>query len=135
MKKERPVFRVFLERMLTAGCLPDRSTEFSEIYAFSSLRIQKEVIPSSVVVAKSRGQWLFRNFGASSARRMVVDSLMTLGLDADVGVVDPVEEMRLRTWARKNYTPMEERDENWHPIVLDEMDRKDQESDLMAVLS
>lgn len=66
---------------------------------------------------------------------MVVDSLMTLGLDADVGVVDPVEEMRLRTWARKNYMPVDERDENWHPIVLDEMDRKDQESDLMAVLA
>ena len=65
---------------------------------------------------------------------MVVDFLMTLEMDADVSV-DPVEEMRLRTWARKNYTPVEERDENWHPIVLDEMDRKDQEADLMAVLA
>jgi hypothetical protein len=60
---------------------------------------------------------------------MVVDSMMTFEMDTDVDlVVDPVEEMRLRTWARKNYTPAEERDEHWHPIVLDEMDRKDQES-------
>ena len=68
-----------------------------------------------------------------------MDSLMTLEMDAELDVdpanVDPVEEMRLRTWARKNYAPAEERDEGWHPIVLEEMDRKDQESDLMAVLA
>lgn len=84
-------------------------------------------------------QRFFLNFGASSAGRMVVDSLMTLEMDAELDVdpvnVDPVEEMRLRTWARKNYAPAEERDEGWHPIVLEEMDRKDQESDLMAVLA
>jgi hypothetical protein len=56
---------------------------------------------------------------------------MTLEMDADVEV-DAVEEMRLRTWARKNYAPVEDRDENWHPIVLDEMERKDQELDLIA---
>ena len=42
--------------------------------------------------------------------------------------VDPIEEMRLRTWARRNYSPTEDRDENWHPIVLDEMTRKDREA-------
>lgn len=58
---------------------------------------------------------------------------MTLEAEAEVDFgVDPVEEMRLRTWARKNYAPAEDRDEQWHPIVLDEMDRKDQESSLMA---
>lgn len=62
-----------------------------------------------------------------------MNSWMTFEMDADV-VVDPVEEMRLRTWARKNYAPVEDRDESWHPIVLEEMDRKDQESNLMAVL-
>jgi hypothetical protein len=77
---------------------------------------------------------LFRNFGASSAGRMVVDSLMTLEMDAGADV-DPVEEMRLRTWARKNYAPAEERDENWHPIVLDEMDRKDRETSLLTVFT
>lgn len=42
--------------------------------------------------------------------------------------IDPVEEMRLRTWARRNYTPRHERDSNWHPIVLDEMRRRDGEA-------
>ncbi|MFG0333345.1 MAG: hypothetical protein ACF8TS_08295 [Maioricimonas sp. JB049] len=41
--------------------------------------------------------------------------------------VDPIEEMRLRTWARQNYAPVDERDGGWHPIVLDEMRRKDRE--------
>lgn len=82
---------------------------------------------------KTRGGWLFRKFGALWAGRMVVSSLMTLEAEAEVDFgVDPVEEMRLRTWARKNYAPAEDRDEQWHPIVLDEMDRKDQESSLMA---
>ena len=63
-----------------------------------------------------------------------MDSLLTLEMDMDLDAgVDPVEEMRLRTWARKNYTPVDERDEGWHPIVLEEMDRKDQESSLVAV--
>lgn len=41
--------------------------------------------------------------------------------------VDPVEEMRLRTWARRHYAPASERDTEWHPVVLDEMRRKDRE--------
>ncbi len=41
--------------------------------------------------------------------------------------VDPVEEMRMRTWARRHYAPAEQRDGNWHPVVLDEMFRKDRE--------
>lgn len=41
--------------------------------------------------------------------------------------VDAVEEMRMRTWARRHYTPAEDRSVNLHPIVLDEMIRKDQE--------
>jgi hypothetical protein len=41
--------------------------------------------------------------------------------------VDPIEEMRLRTWARQNYVHPENRDQNWHPVVLAEMHRKDQE--------
>jgi hypothetical protein len=42
--------------------------------------------------------------------------------------VDPIEEMRLRTWARQHYTRQEERNGTWHPIVLDEMTRKDREA-------
>lgn len=41
--------------------------------------------------------------------------------------IDPVEEMRLRTWARQHYAPSDSRDARWHPVVLDEMSRKDQE--------
>ena len=41
--------------------------------------------------------------------------------------VDAIEEIRLRTWARKNYTPAPQRDDTLHPIILDEMKRKDEE--------
>ncbi len=42
--------------------------------------------------------------------------------------VDPIEEIRLRTWARNYFAHPTEREENWHPIILDEMSRKDQEA-------
>lgn len=41
--------------------------------------------------------------------------------------LDPVEEIRLRTWARQNYAPQGERNRSWHPVILDEMRRKDHE--------
>ena len=41
--------------------------------------------------------------------------------------VDVIEEMKLRTWARKNYTVESQRDDLWHPVILDEMLRIDQE--------
>jgi hypothetical protein len=41
--------------------------------------------------------------------------------------VDPIDEMRLRTWARKNYAPAAKRRRDWHPIILDEMVKKDRE--------
>jgi hypothetical protein len=41
--------------------------------------------------------------------------------------IDPVEEMKLRTWARQHYAPSDKRDTTWHPVVLDEMLRKDHE--------
>lgn len=46
----------------------------------------------------------------------------------DVGAeLDPIEEIRLRTWARRHYAPTTERDASWHPVILDEMRRKDGE--------
>jgi hypothetical protein len=42
--------------------------------------------------------------------------------------VDPVEEIRLRTWARRHYKPASQREDNLHPVILDEMARKDQEN-------
>ena len=44
---------------------------------------------------------------------------------------DPVEELRLRRWARENYVPIEYRDSTWHAVVLDEMQRKDQEQSVV----
>jgi hypothetical protein len=41
--------------------------------------------------------------------------------------IDPIDEMRLRTWARKNYAPASKRPTDWHPIILDEMGKKDRE--------
>lgn len=42
--------------------------------------------------------------------------------------LDPIEEIRMRTWARRNYTPADERSHEWHPVILDEMRRKDGEA-------
>ena len=54
----------------------------------------------------------------------------TLTLDAGLSIgdtIDLVEEMRLRTWARRNYVAACERDETWHAVILDEMTRIDVE--------
>ena len=42
--------------------------------------------------------------------------------------LDPIEEIRLRTWARKNYCPEAERDDDLHPVIIDEMIRMDREA-------
>ena len=43
----------------------------------------------------------------------------------------PIAELRLRQWARRNYVPQDERrDDEWHPIVLDEMRRCDAQQGL-----
>ncbi|HEY7426688.1 MAG TPA: hypothetical protein VH682_20805 [Gemmataceae bacterium] len=48
--------------------------------------------------------------------------------------VDFIEELRLRRWAREHYVPLLQREMSWHPVVLDEMDRKDREtSEIEAV--
>ena len=33
----------------------------------------------------------------------------------------------MRRWARENYVPPEQRDETWHPVIQDEMKKKDTE--------
>lgn len=48
--------------------------------------------------------------------------------------VDFIEELRLRRWARENYVPVNLRQTSWHPIVHEEMSRRDDErseADLM----
>ena len=48
-------------------------------------------------------------------------------IDAQPADVDLVRELRLRRWARRNYVAAEERSPGWHPVVLDEMRRRDAE--------
>jgi len=49
-------------------------------------------------------------------------------MQAVVEGLDFIEEIRLRTWARENYVPADDRDDTWHPVVLEEMRKKDRES-------
>lgn len=42
--------------------------------------------------------------------------------------LDFIEELRLRRWARENYVPTDERQHSWHPVVHEEMEKKDNES-------
>ncbi|MBI2807951.1 MAG: hypothetical protein HYX68_23450 [Planctomycetes bacterium] len=41
--------------------------------------------------------------------------------------MDLIEELRLRRWARENYVPPEKRDGAWHPVIQEEMEKKDNE--------
>ena len=49
---------------------------------------------------------------------------MLSGVLADL---DFIEELRLRRWARENYVPREQRQASWHPVIHDEMGKKDHE--------
>ncbi len=44
--------------------------------------------------------------------------------------LDFIEELRMRRWARENYVPHTRREDSWHPVILDEMAKKDR--DLMS---
>lgn len=39
--------------------------------------------------------------------------------------LDFIEELRLRRWARENYVARDERKHSWHPVVHEEMEKKD----------
>ena len=41
--------------------------------------------------------------------------------------LDFIEELRLRRWARENYVPPGERKHTWHPVIQEEMEKKDHE--------
>jgi hypothetical protein len=76
------------------------------------------------------GRPVLLQFGAVSAVEEAIVSALVMHEQVSSHDVDPVEEMRMRTWARRHYAPAEQRDGNWHPIVLDEMFRKDRESQI-----
>jgi hypothetical protein len=42
--------------------------------------------------------------------------------------LDLIEELRLRRWAREHYVPTGQRQRGWHPVVHDEMKKKDGEA-------
>ena len=42
--------------------------------------------------------------------------------------VDFIEELQLRRWAREHYVPRGQRQRTWHPIVHEEMEKKDFEA-------
>ena len=44
--------------------------------------------------------------------------------------VDFIEELRLRRWAREHYVPESKRQTSWHPVIHDEMFRKDVETEV-----
>jgi hypothetical protein len=48
-------------------------------------------------------------------------------LSSVLGELDFIEELRMRRWAREHYVPEDERKASWHPVVLDEMGKKDLE--------
>ncbi len=41
--------------------------------------------------------------------------------------LDLIEELRLRRWAREHYVPRSQRRISWHPVVHEEMNKKDVE--------
>lgn len=48
-------------------------------------------------------------------------------LRSDTSGIDLIRELRLRHWARTNYVSVDIRPDDWHPVVLDEMRRRDEE--------
>jgi len=77
--------------------------------------------PAAVSVETSLPAWYFK---VHPERRSAMNptDFLEVGID-----IDPIEEMRLRAWARRHYAPRDQRDTAWHPVVLDEMRRKDRE--------
>ena len=43
--------------------------------------------------------------------------------------LDFIEELRLRRWARENYVAPKLRQVSWHPVVHEEMEKKDNEAE------
>jgi hypothetical protein len=50
-------------------------------------------------------------------------------MNSVLGDLDFIEELRLRRWARENYVPRGQRQTSWHPVVHEEMERKDHEEE------
>jgi len=55
-------------------------------------------------------------------------------MGSDAAGIDLIGELKLRQWARLNYVPESDRTDDWHPIILDEMRRRDGELSESATL-
>ena len=54
---------------------------------------------------------------------------------ADDTPINILTELRMRMWARKNFVAIQERgDKGWHPVVIDEMRRRDDELALQQLM-
>ena len=49
-------------------------------------------------------------------------------MSSTVMELDFIEELRLRRWARENYVEPEKRSQKWHPVIHEEMEKKDNEA-------
>ncbi|MBX7166607.1 MAG: hypothetical protein K1X74_09700 [Pirellulales bacterium] len=58
--------------------------------------------------------------------------MTTATIESPALEVDVIEELRLRRWARENYVSDELRNREWHPIVLDEMQKRDRELNALS---
>ena len=56
-------------------------------------------------------------------------------MSSGVAELDFIEELKMRRWARENYVPPDKRSRSWHPVVREEMEKKDHEVDLPLVSS
>lgn len=53
--------------------------------------------------------------------------MSTAMLETDTSCFDAIEEIRMRIWARQHYVSSTERDSSWHPIIIEEMQLRDNE--------
>jgi hypothetical protein len=60
-----------------------------------------------------------------SVYRTVEGRFMTSSVLSEL---DLIEELRLRRWAREHYVPHSQRQNSWHPVVHEEMGKRDLES-------
>jgi hypothetical protein len=45
-----------------------------------------------------------------------------------VSELDFIQELQMRRWAREHYVPRDQRQTSWHPIVIQEMEKKEFET-------
>lgn len=129
-----PIYQTYQSLLMIDG-LQDVKRPTSRRFSKKRIILIDFFLPnfSDSVASKSSGEFgrsVLLQFGAVSAVEEAIVSALVMLEQVSSHDVDPVDEMRMRTWARRHYAPAEQRDGNWHPIVLDEMFRKDRESQI-----